>query len=143
MTLYPPLKSQIDKIVKFMREVGVRFEISKVVDEFWTQINIEGDSDPMRMFNRCVNSDCFIIKRGKLGKCPVAMNGNVFNEYFNTKIQQEVIDLSDSSVSIGDIHNYLYNPIITCSYCGQEKYYEWERTDGKIDISEMLCSYKV
>lgn len=143
MTLYPPLKGKIDEIVQFMRRENIRFELSKVVDEFWTQINIKGNSNPIKMLNKCVNSDCVMYKRGKLAKCPICMNSKVFNDYFNTQIPKDVLDLSDESITIEKIHKYLYNPIKTCAYCGQENFFEWERTTGKVDISEMLCSKEV
>lgn len=143
MTLYPPLKDQIDDIVQFMRRENIRFELSKVVDEFWTQININGDSNPIKMLNRCVNSDCFIVKRGKLGKCPITMNCGVFNSYFGTAIPRDVLDLEDKSITVDDINKYLYDPIRTCAYCGRERYFDWEQTKGKIDITEMICSERI
>lgn len=139
MTLYPPLKSKIDELVIFMREKEIPFETSKVVDEFWTQINVKGDSDAMKMLNRCVNSDCVVLKKGKLAKCPICMNSDVFNSYFNEKLPKEVIDLYDDKLTVEQMHNYFYNPITTCQYCGLEKFFQWERTEDKVDIEEMLC----
>lgn len=141
MTLYPPLKGKIDELVDFMRKKEIGFEISKVVDEFWTQINIEGNTNAVKMLNRCVNSDCVLFKRGKLSKCPITMNSEVFNKYFNEKIPQDIIDLKCSSVE--DISKYLFNPISTCAYCGYENYFDWEQTKGKVDINEMICLKKV
>lgn len=143
MTLYPPLKSKIDDIVEFMRQKEIKFELSKVVDEFWSQINIEGDSNAFEMQNICVNSDCVMLKRGKLAKCPISMNGKIFNEYFGTDIPQDVLDLADQSITLEDLRRYLYNPISTCAYCGKEKYYEWEQTEGIVSIDEMKCLQKV
>lgn len=143
MTLYPPLKSEIDNIIEYMRNRGIQFELSKVVDEFWTQINIRGDSNPHKMLNKCVNSDCFIVKRGKISKCPISMNIQRFNDYFGTKVPQDVLDLASPDITIEDIHRYLFEPIKTCEYCGEERYYEWERTTEKIKICEMLCWNKV
>ncbi|WP_027207423.1 radical SAM protein [Butyrivibrio fibrisolvens] len=143
MTLYPPMKDKIDDIVQFMRNKEIKFEISKAVDEFWTQLNIEGNSDSHKMLNKCVNSDCFVLKKGKLAKCPITMNISIFNNYFRTEIPQDVLDLSDDSITPEVIHEYLYNPIKTCAYCGREKYYEWERTSGKVKVEEMLCADKI
>lgn len=143
MTLYPPLKEKIDDIVEFVRSKGIKFELSKVVDEFWTQINIKGDSDPLKMLNKCANSDCFVLKKGKLAKCPITMNVMAFNDYFDTAIPQDILDLSDDSLSIEEIHNYLYSPIETCKYCGREKYYEWERMNRMVMLEDMLCDSKI
>lgn len=139
MTLYPPLKSKIDELIIFMRNKGIPFETSKVADEFWTQINVKGDSDAMKMLNRCVNSDCVVLKEGKLAKCPICMNSDIFNSYFDENLPKEIIDLYDDNLTVEQMHNYFYNPIATCRYCGLEKFYLWERTEGKVNVEEMLC----
>lgn len=143
MTLYPPLKNKLDDLITFMREKKIPFEISKIVDEFWTQINIEGDSDALKMLNRCVNSDCVVLKGGKLAKCPICMNGDIFNSYFGENLPREMIDLYDESLTVKQMHDYFYNPIETCKYCGLEKFYPWERTVDKVDVKEMLCLQSV
>jgi len=143
MTLYPPLKNKLDELVIFMRDKGIPFEISKIVDEFWTQINIKGDSDAMKMFNRCVNSDCVVLKDGKLAKCPICMNSDIFNSYFGESLPKEIIDLYDKNLTVDQMHNYFFNPIKTCKYCGLEKFYPWEKMVDKVGIEEMLCLQSV
>lgn len=143
MTLYPPLKGKVDELAVFMRDKGLPFEISKNVDEFWTQINVKGDSNAMKMLNRCVNSDCVVLQRGKLAKCPICMNSDIFNSYFGENLPKEIIDLYDDNLTVEQMHNYFYNPISTCQYCGLEKFYPWEQTEGDMGVEEMLCLQSV
>ena len=68
---------------------------------------------------RCYSGSVSVLKYGKLYKCPICSNIDIFNTYFNKHFntcEKDYIDLS-KKYSANDILLFLYKPSPFCRYC--------------------------
>jgi len=84
-------------------------------------LDMSGKQDKYDSFHKCymANSGCTMLKHGRIYPCTVSPNICVFNEYFDKDLKisdKDSISIYEAD-SIGEILDFLTNPIPACRYC--------------------------
>lgn len=139
-----PIDINYDAIESLANQKGVKFNYFSGGDDEKTTIykplDIEGKQDKYYNYHHCwnANSDCIMLKEGKLYTCTRIPNLETFNQYFDQKIEVTDKDYIDiySDVTSQDIFEFLANPMPVCRYCRVKDWtggYRWGVTKRSIE----------
>lgn len=101
-------------------------------------INFDGDTPPYEYINCQYYTFCTapILYNGKLYKCPLALNADSINSFFDKKIEVTSSDLLDINLvdDADKIYNFWESRLPMCRYCPRlSQTVKWTRSKRKID----------
>lgn len=120
-----PIEFNYDEVTGQALQYGVRFQYYSGGDEIKTSmykpLDLEGKQDKYANYHQCwnANSDCIMLKKGKLYTCTRIPNLETFNQFFHQNIEitdRDYIDIY-SDVTAEEIFEFLSNPMPACRYC--------------------------
>jgi hypothetical protein len=125
ITLYPPTKKLQAEISRVLECHGITYGFSTEVNTFYRTLNLAGESDFEKSFNKCLQKHCNFFRNGRLYICPYEALLIEYVKYF--KLEKEFLDVSNLGV---DMHNTLLNwheivsklnnPIELCKHCSDK-----------------------
>jgi len=136
ISLYPPIKSDIEAIENKLREKSIKYIIFKEVTMFlkhWTEFPFEDDK-----YNniRCDSAGCHFLRSGKMYKCPDAyLIGNVegIGADLSTKDGISIYDNNSSQII-----EKLLDSIDLCKKCSYKRAenINWEPVGNNVNIKD-------
>lgn len=112
---YPANSEYFLKVLDILGDRDLLFNIF-IRNYFRKYINIKGDSDITKTYNKCIMKHCIIYKDTRIYHCPFALYVENFNKKFNKNIPVEQgIDIIKTNNE--EIKKYLSEPILTCKWC--------------------------
>lgn len=134
ISLYPPLYSHMDKIIRYLSENNIKYVYSDPIQQFCYAFNKTGGMSNGVMYQNCT---CPNLYEGKLYICPLIAYAKYFNEAFGDQIslKEGGIDLSDNSLTYERLKNELRQLVSCCDNClylskEKEHRFTWQRTDN-------------
>lgn len=102
-------------------------------------LDLEGMQDKYDNYHRCwnANSECIMLKKGKIYTCTMIPNLEIFNNYFHQNLEVTEKDYIDiyKNVTAEEIFEFLCNPMPACRYCKVREWtsgHKWEITERNI-----------
>jgi MoaA/NifB/PqqE/SkfB family radical SAM enzyme len=101
-------------------------------------LTLKEDGFAQYNYENCCHKPCCFLKEGRLYRCPVVANINLFNDFFHTNLpvtESNFIDLYKAK-NLDEILTFLANPIPFCKYCDRDKRVEnvkWKVSEHKIE----------
>lgn len=131
ITQYPPTSELREKIELRCLENGISYVMSDKVSQFFSIVNIDGDSDKKIEHNRCVSRRCHFLENGKISVCGMPILNKKYKDIISSSMpvfDQDIIDIYDSSLDGFALNEFLSKPIESCRYCDNEhaKWFEWQ-----------------
>ncbi len=138
-----PIDFNYDKIEKQVKQKGVELRYFSGGDvektTIYKPLDIDGKQDKYYNYHHCwnANSDCIMLKKGKLYTCTRIPNIETFNRYFHKNIEVTDKDYIDiySDITSEEIFEFLSNPMPVCRYCRVKDWtegYKWGVTKRSI-----------
>lgn len=130
---YPPTKEKKEEIeIKCINErVGASF--SPVVESFFSNVDVEGNQDVIKSYNKCKNSmygssGCHFLLDGCISMCGVPILHRENGDDYALDTKEDIIDIYDSKITGDRILELFSQPIISCKYCDWDnlKFFDWE-----------------
>jgi hypothetical protein len=120
-TVYPPYVKKVDRILEFGKSKGVHIDTHNI-EVFCSFMNIQGNSDPEKVFKYCRSSSCCpFLKQGKVYICALPAVVNYFNKEYGTKIPSDgFIDLYTPNITGWDVLISIYRYADICRFCSEE-----------------------
>lgn len=120
-----PIDFNYDEVRRQAEERGVRLQYYSGGDEektsMYKPLDIEGRQDKYDNYHKCwnANSDCVMLKKGKLYTCTRIPNLETFNCFFHQNLQVTDKDYIDiyADITAEEIFEFLSNPMPACRYC--------------------------
>ena len=130
---YEPTRLQLDRIVNFLEEKGINYEITEPISQFEKQMTFQEQDGKKAFAKRYQKGDCrcFTVKSGRMG-CTFVLNLYANREYFNMNVgvkelEDSTIDIMNDNVDGYDIIKVLKRPTPICKFCNPEiEYAVWE-----------------
>lgn len=134
LTVYPPTRNTVSHLVKLANKNNVKLTDSPIIWNFFTNINVQGDSDKERAFKACRKIFYIpFLKDGNIFVCPQPALIHIFNEKFNQSITTEN-GINIYNHTGREIINYLSKPSEKCKSCEYEHTpFSWDRGKGTIE----------
>jgi hypothetical protein len=142
-----PIDLDFDEIKRIANKYGVKFNCHEDTDKVIKDMNMipldlngtQNKNDSFRLCfaaNRCIN-----LRNGRLSTCSTCATISIFNNYFNTNLQESEADSIDiyRAKDIDVILDFLRKPIPFCRYCISREtitHLPWHRS--KREISEWV-----
>lgn len=132
ITVYPPTKKKLSKIVELLNFHEIKYSLSEEVSYFYRTLNLEGSSDFVKAFGKCMQKHCHFFRNGKLYTCPYEALLKKYAEYFC--LEEMLLDISDLGIDIYDkglnwqeVVSNLNKPILLCKYCSEQggEHFSW------------------
>lgn len=129
LTKYP-INFNYDEVENLAEQHNVRLIYYSGGDVIKTSVHkpldLEGKQDKYDNYHNCwnANSECIMLKKGKIYTCTMIPNLQTFNNYFKQNIEVTEKDYIDiyKDITAEDILEFLCNPMPACRYC---KVREW------------------
>ena len=140
-----PIAFDYDRAKEIALNNGTEFQFADegnaVKESMHKPLDLSGSQDKYISYMECYmgNGLCNMLKNGRLYPCTVVPNIDVFNKYYNQKVEvceRDYIDIYKAR-SAEEIMEFLANPIPACRYCQPRKWtygHEWRNT--RYDIKE-------
>ena len=127
-TVYPPLKSDFDSILKLIRKNKIRVTHIHLADEFSSCTNRQGTSNAVESHMKCGERICHHLRDGRMYLCPHNCYIDYYNSYFNEDMPRDSgVDIYASSGR--DIVDYVMSVKDVCRYCTTKgKIFRWEQS---------------
>lgn len=130
ITQYPPTSELKEKIELRCLENGITYVMSGKVSQFFSMVNIAGDSDKTKEHDKCISRRCHFLENGKVSVCGMPILNKKYKDIVNSNVpvfEQDIVDIYDSSLDGYMLNDFLSKPIETCRYCDNEhaKWFEW------------------
>ena len=140
VSVYPPLREHLNKVIGFLMFHGIKYKIFRYGDTFSAYINSKGNSNKMWAMMQCYAQVCHAIKNGKLYKCTSVMNIGVLNKHFNVNLPESNLNIDDiPKDNAGEfLMNYLSDTIEMCRFCTKFKDFPWEATKNDASINDWI-----
>jgi 4Fe-4S single cluster domain/Radical SAM superfamily len=118
LDVYPPIYQKEESLVNLAKTKGVRM-ITRKVQSFQSFINLKGDSDPDKGFQKCPFRFNHQLKEGKLFTCVMPMVVHYFNKRFGTNLPSGGwVDIYAPNLTGWDVKKMLnQGSFSTCRYC--------------------------
>jgi len=139
-----PIKVNYERLQLLAENHGVKYEYfgsSESGRTLWHfPLDLEGKQDPVESFMKCRNANsCITLENGKLYTCSIAVNIEIFNQYFNQRLElteKDGIDIFKLSTA-AEIMAELAKPMPFCRYCDvKNRTYDHKWELSKKDIKE-------
>lgn len=116
ISLYPPMYSKIDEIVRWLDDNGIEAGFSEPVEKFsylFDENTVHTDGIQR------INCTCINLYHGKLAACPMMVYIDYFNKSFNIKFKNEdgLIDIYDVDLNFEKLKKRLQIPVTLCKKC--------------------------
>lgn len=121
---YIPTNKILNNLIDILDKENVDYLIEgEVVSNFVKSLNIQGDSNPEKALQVCIESGCRFLRKGRIYKCPNEGLIEIFSskyEYKNTP-EKRGVDIYDGNIDWQEqLNEYLYKPIEMCRYCAEK-----------------------
>jgi len=129
ISLYPPMHTQLDSLLEFVRKSKLKANIRRV-DKFFKKFCDTPFYDPKEMSSYC--GYCMGLRHGKMSRCIDSLYVKYFNDYFGNILPEEKgIDIYNSELTGLKLVHMLEEPLELCAYCAS-KYtlvdlYSWKK----------------
>jgi MoaA/NifB/PqqE/SkfB family radical SAM enzyme len=139
-----PIKVDYERLRLLAEAHGVRFEYfgsSESGRTLWHfPLDLEGKQNPADSFANCRNANsCITLEKGKLYTCSIAANIEIFNNYFNQKLElaeSDGVDIYQLNTA-KEVMEALAKPMSFCRYCDvKSRTYDHQWELSKRDIKE-------
>lgn len=132
ISVYKPLWENIDKIVKRLKNLGIKYEINGIpIRTFTSCFDLKSQDDYIQKRLNC-HATCTNLYSGKVTPCPSMMYVDIFNNYFGTNLPQGApIDIYEENIDFVDFKKRLRQPMKLCQYCNITKNHPWDRVTNK------------
>jgi organic radical activating enzyme len=117
-----PIKLDLEKIIEIAYKYSVELEYTIAGKKSYfakKPLNVEGKYDIVKNFRKCIMSNCYTLRNGKMFACPTAGYIDWFNEYFGTDFkiaEKDYIDIYTAK-SMDEILDFVCKPLPFCRYC--------------------------
>lgn len=130
ITQYPPTEKLKEKIELRCIENEVEYSISPLIQQFFDNENMRGDSDKKENFDICVSKGCHFLENGKISVCASPILRSKYKEelHIDREIANEdIIDIYDKNIDGFVINELLSQPMDACRYCDNVniKWFDW------------------
>lgn len=139
VSLYPPLKAEIDDIISSVKEKGVTVFCSPLIEAFSMKQNLDGSSDRDAQFARCFQAGCHNVYRGKIAACFLPFTTRYFNEAFRQTLPEDgAIDLYEAGLTTHKLKERLDRSFERCRYCELPVEVPWQQAAKEPVLSDWV-----
>lgn len=130
ISYYPVLESIKERLIRFLKEQGIRYVFGTKIDTFSKKMTLKGNESSERQFSSCRDRCCTMLRDGKLYPCYLPATIPIFNNRFGTKINgnDSAIDIYKPEITGHQILERLRRNFDICSYCTHDELHLWEQT---------------
>ncbi len=134
ISVYPPTQKKLDKIISLLQKQEVSFSLQwtedkEMIDIFWANLSLRGDSNVMVSSKICHSSGCRFLRNGRLYKCPTEGLIDRFNEEYKTGLElSNGINIYDNKIDWSILLEQMNsNGVEMCKYCAETvREFGWE-----------------
>ena len=134
LSVYPPVKPQVQALADLCREEGVPLECVES-GTFIARYVPEGNVDVRKSFRHCRGSwfFCPILREGRVYRCAMGCYADYWKRAANAELPvEEGIELD--SATGPEILDYLMRPMCTCAYCSPAaREFAWRNGAPKLE----------
>ena len=134
LSVYPPVKPQVQALADLCREEGVPLECVES-GTFIARYVPEGNVDVRKSFRHCRGSwfFCPILREGRVYRCAMGCYADYWKRAANAELPvEEGIELE--SATGPEILDYLMRPMSTCAYCSPTaREFAWRNGAPKLE----------
>lgn len=144
ISMYPPTLQQIDAIVNYLKRNNISFAKSNGIIKrqyFFKKHDVSGKNDIESTYENCSSKVCTTVYRGAVSGCYFPLVAPLFNNKFGDyfKVDSDVINFYDESLSREKLIQMLRQPMEACRYCGQSTREPWSVVDrNKLRMSDWV-----
>ena len=145
ITVYPPIKEQVERIKARLLENGVYYYFSDPISFFQRRLLKEPLSDKTLTWQTCGTKNCVVLVDGKLSACYAPHLVKIAKEKFDIEFNMEdsIIDIYDEGLDKEKILDFLNMPHNSCTYCGVSERVNWESNKKNADISDWYVNVPI
>lgn len=118
ISVYPPVLTHLEDITNTLKRFGVKYK-ARTVKEFFAYMIPNGNSDPVRVHDYCMNYPCRVLRDSKIYKCPIEAMIFKFQECFPnvypTHLLERGIDIYSANVT--ELFYHMRKYIELCRHC--------------------------
>ena len=127
ISFYPPLQDKMGDISNFLKEKGVRYLITSVMNEFTVKQTLKRQENVDEIFSDCFQALCNNLYEGKIASCFLPFTTKYFNAYFDKHLPEDgAIDLYDKTLTTEKLKRKLMTPFERCRYCTAPVAIKWD-----------------
>lgn len=139
VSYYPPLEGKLDAKIEYANSKGVDVYKTPLIKEFSMRQNLNGNNDPAEEFDKCFQSTCNNLYKGRIAACMLPFMTHYFNETFDKVIPEDgAIDIYDNGLTTEELKKRLETPFERCAYCGNPINVPWQQAKREPDISDFV-----
>lgn len=129
---YKPILPYQDKITALLKEHDIPYVMTLNIGKFYKTMNINGNSDEDRAYNKCSQSFCTHLRNGRLYICPMEALFYRYLEYFDIRdfaldTTKFGIDIYDEELDFSTLFYKLTESVPLCRYCNEDgdELFDW------------------
>lgn len=130
LTVYPPTVRDMEDMRKKADQWSIEVR-SCIVTKFHAQLNLAGDSDPVKAMKTCRSRYyCPFLRNGRLYTCSLPATAHYFNECFGSEIPDAgYVDIYAKKMTGWKCIELLNQPSPACYFCSCDySEFEWQRS---------------
>ena len=128
---YPPTRKIIDKIKSVLENNKIFFNVRSFREKFSVFMTLNAENDPLKSIAACANSECRILRDGKIYKCPIDALSYKFTQYFGIENYPKATGVDIYAPNFPLMLQMLDGTVEMCHWCAEKnRSITWEPSNN-------------